>query len=183
MARIPDIDVAMLDDDQKRIYRAIVSGPRGRVEGPLRVWLNSPGLAEPAQALGAYCRYRSSLPKRLSELAILVTGAFWRAGFEWRAHAPIAIEAGVDPAAVEAIRRGEDPALAKEDERAVYRFCRELITEHQVSRETYEFAAQNLDRRGLVDLVGILGYYALISMTIKAFEVGTPDKGDDPFAY
>jgi 4-carboxymuconolactone decarboxylase len=181
MPRFPDIDVGALDEDQARVYRAIVSGPRGRVEGPLRIWLTSPGLAEQAQALGAYCRYRSSLPPRLSELAILVTGAYWRAGFEWFVHAPIALEAGLDPAAVEAIRRGEDPELAKEDERAVYLFSRELMTRHRVSQATYEFAERMLGRRSLVDLVGILGYYALISMTIKAFEIAIPEPGDDPF--
>jgi 4-carboxymuconolactone decarboxylase len=181
MARLPDIDPAALDEAQKRVYDAILSGPRGKVEGPLRLWLTSPGFAEKAQALGAYCRYGSCLPPRLSELAILVTGAHWRAGFEWFAHAPIAIEAGLDPAAIEAIRKGEEPALTNEDERAVYLFSHELVAQRRVAQATYDFAENRLGRRGLVDLVGILGYYALISMTINAFEVPIPDSGDDPF--
>jgi len=181
MPRLPDIDPAALDADQRRVYEAIVSGPRGRVEGPLRVWLTNPAFAERAQALGAYCRFGSSLPPRLSELAILVTGAHWQAGFEWFAHAPIAIEAGLDPAAVEAIRKGEDPLLTKDDEKAVYQFSRELITRRRVSQTTYDLAERLLDWRGLVDLVGILGYYALISMTINAFEVPIPSSGEDPF--
>ena len=181
MPRIHDMDPAALDEEQKRVYDAILSGPRGRVEGPLRVWLTSPAFAERAQALGAYCRYGSSLPPRLSELAILVTGAHWRAGFEWFAHAPIAVEAGLEPPAVEAIRKGEEPSLTKDDEKAVYQFSRELITQRRVAQATYDCAENALGRRAVVDLVGILGYYALISMTINAFEVPIPSSGEDPF--
>src|ERR671927_1808808 len=127
MPRIPDLVVENLTPDQRRVHDAIVSGPRGRVVGPLRVWLESPDLADPAQALGAFCRFGTSLPRRLSELAIITTGAFWRANFEWHAHAPMAIEAGIDAAAVEAIRRGQMPDFAKEDESAIHGFARELI--------------------------------------------------------
>jgi 4-carboxymuconolactone decarboxylase len=104
MARIPDLVVEKLNAEQRQVYDAILSGPRGIVEGPLRVWVTSPGLANHAQALGAFCRYNTSLPPRLSELAILVTGSYWRAGFEWAVHAPIAIKAGIAPAIAEAIR-------------------------------------------------------------------------------
>jgi 4-carboxymuconolactone decarboxylase len=127
MARLPDIDPAALTPEQRRVYDAILSGPRGIVEGPLRVWVNSPGLADKAQALGAFCRYGTSLEQRLSELAILTTGAHWQAGFEWAVHAPIALAAGLDPAAVEAIRTGAEPELPKPDERAVYAFSSELL--------------------------------------------------------
>lgn len=182
MPRLPDIDPAALDADQKRIYDEIVSGPRGKVEGPLRVWLTSAGLADRAQALGAFCRYGTSLPQRLSELAILVTGAYWQAGFEWHVHAPIGIQAGLDSAAVERIRVGADPQLAQDDEKAVYAFSRELLTTRRISYETYAFAEKVLGRRGLVDLVGVLGYYGLISMTINAFEVPLPPGAKEPFA-
>ena len=182
MPRIPDLDPAKLDADQKRIYDEIVSGPRGKVEGPLRVWLTSAGLADRAQALGAFCRYGTSLPPRLSELAILVTGAHWRAGFEWHVHAPIAVQMGLDPVAVDAIRVGETPSFAKDDERAVYAFARELLATRRVSDESYAFAREILGERGLVDLVGVLGYYALISMTINAFEVPVPPGAEEPFA-
>ena len=181
MPRLPDIDPAALDDDQRRVYDSIVSGPRGRVEGPLSIWLNSPAFAEKAQALGAFCRYGSSLPPRLSELAILVTGAYWKAGFEFYAHAPIALKAGLDPAAIQAIRKGDALDLTKDDEKAVYHFSRELITTRRVSDQTYKSAEGALGRRGLVDLVGILGYYGLISMTINAFDVPIPEREKNPF--
>lgn len=182
MPRLPDIDPEKLSPEQKKVHDAIMSGPRGVVQGPLRVWLESPELADRAQALGAFCRYGTSLPARLSELAILVTGAHWLAGFEWHVHAPIAIKAGLNAAAVEAIRRGETPSLPKRDEAAVYAFASELWRSRHVSAETYKRAIGELGQTGVVELVGILGYYGLISMTINAFEVPMPKGSSDPFA-
>src|SRR4029078_9983647 len=106
MARIRDFEEGEVSAEQSRVRDAIAAGPRGVVVGALRVWLHSPELAERAQSLGAFCRYSTSLPQRLSELAILVTGAHWRAGFEWHTHAPLAIAAGVPADAVEDMRRG-----------------------------------------------------------------------------
>jgi 4-carboxymuconolactone decarboxylase len=182
MPRIPDWTVADLTPAQRAVHDAIASGPRGKVEGPLRVWLQSPELAERAQALGAFCRFGTSLHPRLSELAILVTGAHWRAGFEWHAHAPIALKAGLAPEIVEAIRVGRTPTFADADEQAVHAFARELIETRRVSDATYRAAEARLGKRGLVELVGILGYYGLISMTINAFEVPIPGDSTGPFA-
>jgi 4-carboxymuconolactone decarboxylase len=181
MQRIKDIDPAALDAEQKRVYDAICAGPRGKVQGPLHIWLNSPQLADRAQALGAFCRFGSGLERRLSELAILVTGAYWQAGFEWYAHAPMGIEAGLDPQAVEAIRKGEAAQFQRRDEAAIYAFARELVTQRRVSDETYAEAEDVLGARGVVDLVGILGYYALVSMTIVAFGVELPKGVAEPF--
>ncbi len=181
MSRIPELRREDLSEPQAQVWDAIAAGPRGQVGGPLNVWLHSAGLAQRAQELGAFCRYGSSLPPRLSELAILVTGAYWRAGYEWWAHAPIAEKAGLDPAAIEAIRVGAEPVLAGEDEQVVYRFARELLTRREVSDPTFARATELLGRLGVVDLTGILGYYGLISMTIKAFEVDVPG-GQEPFA-
>lgn len=181
MQRLPDIDPASLSPEQRRVYDAILSGPRGVVQGPLRVWVNSPGLADKAQALGAFCRYGTSLPQRLSELAIITTGAHWKAGFEWAVHAPVARESGIDPAAIEAIRTGREPSFEAADERAVYAFASELLRDRRVSDQTYRTAAECLGRVGVVDLVGVLGYYGLISMTINAFEVPLPEGAPDPF--
>ena len=182
MARLPDIDPDTLDPEGRAVYDAIASGPRGVVQGPLRVWLNSPGLADKAQALGAFCRYGTSLPTRLSELAILVTGAHWQSGFEWHVHAPIGIEAGLDPAAVEAIRVGGTPRFAKEDEAAVHAFASEIWRMKRASQPTYDRAVALLGRKAVVELAGILGYYALISITINAFEVPVPEGEREPFA-
>jgi 4-carboxymuconolactone decarboxylase len=182
MPRIPKLDVAGLSPAQRRVHDAIAAGPRGMVAGPLAVWLESAPLADKAQALGAFCRYETSLPPRLSELAILITGAYWAAGYEWHTHAPLAIAAGIAPAAVEAIRAGQPPVLAGADEQAVYDFAHELLHTHQVSDATYQRVVTHLSQQGAVELVGILGYYALISMTIKAFAVAVPDGATEPFA-
>ncbi len=180
--RLGDIDPDRLDAEQRRVYDAILGGPRGVVEGPLRVWLTSPGLADRAQALGAFCRYGTGLPPRLSELAILVTGAHWRAGFEWAVHAPIALAAGLAAEAIEAIRCGRAPHLADAAERAVYDVSSELLRDKGVSDATYARGRDVLGERALVELVGVLGYYGLISMTINAFAVPLPDGAPDPFA-
>jgi 4-carboxymuconolactone decarboxylase len=181
MQRIPELSPDSLTPEQRAVHDAIVAGPRGKVAGPLKVWLHSPNLAAHAQALGAFCRYHTSLPKRLSELAILITGASWKAGFEWFVHAPEAIEAGLDAAAVEAIRAGRKPALTRTDEAAVYNFAHELLETHRVSDATYKRAAAELGAVGVVELVGILGYYGLISMTICAFRVPVPAGETEPF--
>lgn len=181
MPRIADLDIEKLTPAQRYVHDAIASGPRGGVQGPLRIWLTSADLADKAQALGAFCRFGTSLPPRLSELAILVTGAHWQAGFEWYAHAPISIKAGLDPVAVEAIRKGEAPDLAKSDEAAVYRFAHELTTTRRVSEPTYRAFVALLGEKAAVELVGILGYYTLISMTIVAFDVPIPAGGKEPF--
>jgi 4-carboxymuconolactone decarboxylase len=181
MAGRIDIDLENLDAAQAQVRDAIVSGPRGLIQGPLKVWLVSSELAERAQSLGAFCRYGTSLPARLSELAILVTGAHWRAGFEWAVHAPIAVAAGLGLDATEALRRGVEPAFEAEDERAVYRFCHSLLSARQVPDEEFAAAVAVLGDKGVVELVGVLGYYGLISMTINVFKVPLPEGVSDPF--
>jgi 4-carboxymuconolactone decarboxylase len=182
MPRMPDLDPAKLSPEQRKVYDAILAGPRGHVVGPLRVWLQSAELADKAQALGAFCRFGTSLPPRLSELAILVTGAHWQAGFEWHAHAPMGQKAGLDAAAIEAVRVGKTPTFAKADETAVYTFASELLKTRKVSDATYARALAELGQKGVIELVGILGYYGLISMTINAFEVPLPAGAPSPFA-
>lgn len=179
--RPPQLNEAKLTAEQQVVYDRIMSGPRGVVEGPLRVWLQRPALADAAQNLGAYCRYGSSLSPRLSELAIIVVGAHWRAGFEWFIHAPIAEEAGVPADAIKAIRSGSEPAFRDAELSAVYRFTRELLIRRGISSHTYSYCKDILGEAALVDLVGVIGYYGLISMTIKAFDVPVPEGETEPF--
>jgi 4-carboxymuconolactone decarboxylase len=179
--RLPEIPPEQLTPEQRKVHDAIVAGPRGAVIGPLKVWLYSPALAEPAQELGAFCRFHTSLPKRLSELAILITGAYWKASFEWHVHAPEGLEAGLDPDVVEAIRTGRIPSFERSDEAALYAFARELYETRRVSEATYRRAEAVLGSLALVELVGILGYYGLVSMTINAFGVPIPEGANEPF--
>lgn len=180
MVRIPIPQSGNLSDQQQVVFDAIASGPRGEVVGPLAVWLHRPQLADRAQKLGQYCRYDSSLPPRLSELAILVTARIWDAEFEWQSHEPPARAAGLDGQIITALANDEDPAFINEDEAIVYEVSRRLNIERGIDSDLYHRAEKLLGRDRLVDLIGVLGYYSLISMTIKAFDVDPipQDKAD-----
>jgi 4-carboxymuconolactone decarboxylase len=171
MPRYSSPDPASLTPRQKEVYEAIASSPRGRVRGPLAVWLARPELADRAQNLGRYCRYDSSLPPVLSELAILVTARHWSAEFEWQAHKPFALAAGLPPAAVDAIRDRQPPQWADAAQQVVYDFATALLERHEVGDEIYDRAVELLGREGVVDLTGVLGYYGMVSMTLRIFEV------------
>ena len=160
-----------LSADQKRVYDDITAGPRGSVRGPLAVWLNRPNLADAAQTLGQYCRYDCSLPKKLRELAILTTARIWDAEFEWTAHVDHAREAGLSEDIIYALRNDLDVPLKTDAETVVYLVTRTLNTTRALPDDLYQKAYAILERDQLVDLIGLLGYYSLISMTIKAFEV------------
>ena len=175
MARLPPLDPATLDAEQQAVHDVIAAGPRGSLRGPLAVWLRRPKLASQAQALGQYCRFDSSLDKRLSELAILVTARVWGSEFEWWAHKAHALDAGLAPGAIEAIRTHQAPRLTDPEEQAVYDVAMTLNRVRKLDDALYARALAVLGEGRLIDLVGVLGYYTLISMTINVFEVDRPD--------
>lgn len=174
MTRLSPIDPARLDPEQRAVYDAIASGPRKGVRGPLAIWLHRPQLADRCQALGRYCRYDSSVPARLSELAIMFMGRFWLAEYEWAAHKPFALEAGVEAEVLDAIRDGKTPVFVRRDEELVFAFLTQLHEQRKVDDALYQELVAEIGNDGVVDLVGIAGYYTLISMTIKVFEVPPP---------
>lgn len=180
--RPPILDPDSLSPAQARVAEAIVSGPRGRLDGPLAVWLNSAELADRAQQLGAFCRYGTTLEPHVSELLILVMGAYWGAGLEWAIHAPIAREAGIAPSIIDALAAHEQPEFTCPMQLAAFDFASELLAHKRVVDTTYANAIAQFGQRGVVELVGILGYYSLISMTINAFEIPVPEGGENPFA-
>ncbi|WP_321788021.1 MULTISPECIES: carboxymuconolactone decarboxylase family protein [Paraburkholderia] len=174
MARISAPDPDTMTAEQRAVYEEIANGPRKGVRGPLAVWLHRPQLANCAQALGRYCRYDSSLPARLSELVILSMGRHWLAEYEWAAHKPFALEAGLSIEVIDAIRDGVPPPFASEDEALVHAFVIQLHENHRIEDALYADLVSALGEQAVVDLVGIAGYYTLISMTIKVFEVPPP---------
>jgi 4-carboxymuconolactone decarboxylase len=180
MARLEPLDLDNLAGDQKRVADEIRSGPRGGLRGPFEAWLRSPGLAEHAQKVGAYVRYESSLPRDLNELAILLTGKHWRAQFEFWAHSRLAREAGLDDGIIEAVRTGETPRFMREEERVVYEFVTEYFATNRVSASTYNRAKFAFGENGIVDLVGAVGYYSLVSMTLNVFDVELPEGVEPP---
>lgn len=176
MARLDPPEKASMTAKQRDVYDTIASGPRGHVRGPLALWLHRPEFAERAQALGEYCRYNSSLEPRLSELAILVTARIWGSEFEWQAHKEIALKIGMSEKVIEAIRCNETPSFDHQDEAVVYEFAKELQSNRRVSQDLYDRAINIIGRDATVDLTGLLGYYAMISMTLNVFEIDPPGK-------
>jgi 4-carboxymuconolactone decarboxylase len=174
MNRYKEHRPADLDAAQQKIWQEIASGPRGSVPPPLQIWLHSPALAEHAQRLGAFLRFGTSLPPRLSELAILITARHWTAQYEWHHHEVFARKAGLDPAIIAAIAERREPEFQNADERAVYAFCTAYYRNHRIDDATYATALEQFGERGVVELVGIMGYYALISATLNVFEVPVP---------
>ena len=164
-------DPATYSVRQQGIHDSIASGPRGGVRGPLAIWLHRPELAARAQDLGRYCRYDTSLAPRLSELAILAMARHWSAEYEWSAHKPEALKAGLSSDVIEAIRIGADPDYADPQERVVHAITRSILETRGLSDALYNEAIDTIGRDRLVDLVGLLGYYTLISMTLNVFRI------------
>lgn len=181
MARYREIATAEMNAEQRQVHDMIVTGRRGRFGGPFQLLIRAPEICEHAAKLGEHLRWGTSLPARLSELAIITTAQFWRAQYEWYAHAPLAVEAGVPAAAVEAIRRGDAPSFAQSDEALVYRICIELFNTRRLSDEAFNEAIAVLGDRGLVEVVAIIGYYTLIGNTLNVFEVALPEGAPQPF--
>jgi 4-carboxymuconolactone decarboxylase len=182
--RLKEIADEQMNPLQRGLRDAIFAGPRGvrkKLTGPFQIWLNAPEFGNLAQTLGAHCRYKTALSPRLSETAILTTAQFWKAQYEWHAHAPMAEKAGVKPRTIKDIQSGRAPKSAPKDERALYDFIKELYKTRRVSDRTYKRVHAILGDAGTVELVGICGYYALISMTLNVFRAQLPDDATMPF--
>ena len=179
MSRIPLFPIDNMSADQKRVYDSVVSGPRKMVVGPLRAALHRPELAERWSALGEILRFRTSLPPRLSELAILVTARYWTSQLAWQQHAPAALKGGLAQAIVDAIREGNRPVFAKDDEEAVFEFAFELHSNRTVKETTYQRTLALVGVQGVVELTALIGYYTMVAMTLIAHEVPLPE-GAEP---
>ncbi len=181
-ARIPLPSRAEMTPEQQAVHDEVVSGPRGTVIGPLRAAIHNPELARRWSALGEILRFDTSLPKRLNELAILVTGRRWTSQVEFLVHGRAAAAAGVAPEAVEAIRLGQAPALP-EDEREVYEFARQLQQTGQVPLPAYRAVSARWGARGVVELTAVIGYYTMVAMTLNAHEIPLPDGEEPPLRH
>ena len=172
--RIRTIGVEDMTTSQRAAYDEVVAGVRGRMPAPMRAWIHSPEMASRAQRLGGLLRYQTSLPPRLSELAILVTARHWTAHYEWFAHRREAEKAGLESAIIAAIAERRDPPFADEPARLVYAYSKALHETHGVAQPLHDAAVGLLGEQGVVELVGILGYYTLVAMTLNAFDIGLP---------
>ena len=183
--RLALLEEHQMNDAQRALMGALRSGPRGqsiKPRGPFAVWLHAPQFGDLAQQLGAHCRYKTALEPRLSEFAILCTARQWRAQYEWYAHAPMAERAGVKPKTIADLRAGREPKSAPGDERAIYAFVQQLYKTKRVSDRAYKRVHASLGDAATVELVGILGYYVLVSMTLNVFRMMPPPEAELGFA-
>jgi 4-carboxymuconolactone decarboxylase len=170
-SRLTELDQSQMDDAQREVLNEILSGPRGNLDGPFLAWIHSPALANHAQRLGAFCRYHTKLELRLSELAILVTAAWWQSQAEWQIHEPIARKAGLSDDVINAVREQKAPVFHSRDESIVYRVGEELYRTRRVGEALYDEAVSAFGEAAVVELIGIFGYYALVAMTLNVFAV------------
>jgi len=180
--RLAPLDFENLTPAQQTVVDKMLSGPRGGMRGPFESLLRSPELCDRVQHLGAFCRFGSSLPADVSELAILITGKHWTAQFEFWAHARLAREAGLPDDIIEAIRTGATPTLDNDAYRAAYDFVTEYFATNRVSEPTYQQAITAFGETGVVDLIGVVGYYGLVSFTLNVFEVPVPEGEREPLS-
>lgn len=172
--RMPPLPPARLTRAQRRAARELESGPRGKVIGPFVPALRSPELMSRLQRLGEYLRYDNVLGRRLTELAVLLTARAWTQQFEWALHVSIAAEEGVPRAVIDAIAAGRRPRALPARDAAVYDFFVELRDTQAVSDPTYARAVAELGEAGVIDLIGVIGYYSTLAMIMNVARTPLP---------
>ena len=172
--RLPPLPESRWSAAQRTCAQEIIEGPRGAVIEPFIPLLRSPELCTHAQRMGEYLRYRSAIGLRLSELAILVTARHWSQPVEWAIHAPIALREGIDAAAVQAIGLDQPPVLVRSDEQVVYDFATQSLDDKNVDDATWAAAQSELGEPGVVDLLGIIGYYTMLSVVMNGARTPAP---------
>jgi 4-carboxymuconolactone decarboxylase len=160
---------------QRAMIEHVISGPRGSTDGPFNVQLRSPEMGDLGQQFGAATRFATSVPRKLYELAIIITARHWTSQFEWTAHHRGALQAGISPAVCDAIAVGKRPASMPPDEEAVYNFATELLETKQVSNGTFDAAKKLLGEKGVVDLISVMGWYGTVSMYLNVDRYPLPD--------
>src|SRR5688572_10664510 len=189
--RFKQIPPENLTPEQRVLADGVRSGPRSAIKntsattpgplgGPFNVWLRSPDIGNIIQSMGAAIRFRSSLPSKLNELAIIITARHWSCQYEWFAHHRLALEAGLDPAIGKDIAEGRRPAKMDADETIIYDFSTELHKTRGVSDATYKRALDRFGERGVMDLIAVNGYYVLVSMTLNVDRTPLPGGAPNP---
>ncbi len=174
--RFPILRSDQLTPDQKKWADEIAAPPRNAkfTNPPYNIYLRSPELAVRATAMADYLRWKSSLPPRLSEFAILIAARQWTQQYEWHQHYPLAIKGGLDQKILADMIVGKRPSEMKEDETILYEFATQLYRDKNVSDATFDAAVTKLGERSVMDIIGILGYYDFVSMTLIAAKAEPP---------
>jgi 4-carboxymuconolactone decarboxylase len=185
--RFSILEPEQMNAEQKKLLDALLAGPRGGGDaspeaaakmlrrGPFNAWMRSPDLGHRLQNVGAYVRYKTSLPLKLNEFAILITAREWTSQYEWYAHYPLALKAGLDAKLADELALGKRPSAMKDDEAAVYDFCVQLHRTRNVDDAAFDRALALFGEQGVVDLIGVSGYYTAVSMTLNVAHVLPPD--------
>jgi 4-carboxymuconolactone decarboxylase len=171
--RMPPIPNDKMTDAQKKAA-AEFEAARGALSGPWAVMLRSPDMINRARGLSDYLRFKSSLPPRLSEFVILITAREWAQQYEWNAHHSLAMKGGLNPEIATAIAEGRRPEQMADDEAAVYDFCIELHRNRSVSDATYARAVARFGEQGVVDVIGLSGWYTLVAMVLNTARTPLP---------
>jgi len=167
-----------MSPEQQALYDDILSGPRESIVGPMQGWFRSPELGSLMQKLGAYCRYYTTVPARLSELTILTVAHHWRQSVEWTEHKDTAIDKGISRSIVDAIARGETPDFEQADEEIVYRLTSEITETRRLSEATFQQALDRFGEQTLFELTAIIGYYTSLAVQMNCFEIQASDSED-----
>jgi len=169
---------------QQKAASDIASGQRGRLnkDGPNALLLRSPELMGRTQRVGEYLRYNSALPPRLSEFAILITARQWNAQVEWIAHHQLALKAGIAPETATDLQQGKRPGGMKDDEAMIYQFLKELHETKAVSDAAFKAVADKFGERGVIDLIGLTGYYTMLAMVLNVGQMPLPGGVAPPLA-
>jgi 4-carboxymuconolactone decarboxylase len=178
--RMPPLDPAAMNDAQRKAAQALAAGPRGGVKGPFIALLRSPELMDRLQQVGEYLRFRSSLDPRISEFLMLVVARAWTQQFEWSVHVPLALKAGVKAQTIEGLAAGARPGAMAADEALAYDFCDELLRTKGVSDATYRAVVDRFGERGLIDMLGVIGYFTTVSMALNVAHTPAPKDGVEP---
>jgi len=173
--RMPAIPLEKMTGLQKKYAEEIIKGPRGALYGPFVPLIRSPELMDRAQRMGEYLRYKSAIGTKLSELVILITARQWTQQVEWAIHEPIALKSGIKGEIVSAIADGRYPIGMSMDEQIVYDFCTELHVNKSVADATYERAVKRFGEQGVMDMLGINGYYTFLAMIMNGTRTAVPD--------
>ena len=173
--RMPAVAREQMTAAQKEAHDEIASGPRGAVFGPFVPLLRSPELTRRLQKVGEYLRYQAVLPRKITELIILLTAREWTQQFEWHHHLPLALAQGLNEKAAQAIADGRRPEEMSDDEEIAYELCRELGQSYSVSDQTYSRALARFGEQGVVELVVLQGYYTLMAMVMNVARTALPE--------
>jgi len=178
--RMPPLPAGKMTDAQRKAADEMIAGPRKGVKGPFVPLLRCPELMDRLQKVGEYLRFQSSLDQRISEFVMLVVSRAWTQHFEWFVHVPLGRKAGISEDTIAALADGRRPSGMSEDEELAYDFCEELLRNKGVSETTYRRAVMRFGENGVIDMLGVAGYFTTVSMIMNVAH--SPPPADESVA-